>query len=847
MLDVFKRKPKKTLDEWSLPEVTDVPQKFRAKAEHIKKHNPEDYQQLLWQSLELPPHGGDETYATHHEALLGLCAIAVNRNLIDKDPKSDSYNGFYQSMVRQYDHPNPDQQVREAMSKATDGRIPKEYEENENYGFDAEILKQHAPSDLRVITDTSPTSPEQMEAMSPIDFVKATFNDNVLSYNKKGSKTIHKGFVAISKLSTRRRTIIDPHNIADDEVDASTDELIDHDLTDFNFIGTAVFDTMSSKGGRSLNDNVTKNPFLVFEMDQEEKILQERFVTFMDIVRQYAPLVAVIDSGGKSIHYWFYVGGTPKEIIKIFVKYGVMHGADKSVLTTKNRLVRMPNVEANEEKRRFQKLLYFDPAPLSADNYVIWDSDGFIQAMDFLEKVDCYYHEGTWYYRKPDGIYIRTDKDTLLTMCNLAGCLKEVPDGEVESPATKYLLERMRTHSVDSVFERVAGYCSGVHTLRNGRRILVRQNPKWLPVVKDTQDWKNIEKFLRETFHGDSYEYLLAWLASGVRDMKNERGTEGVSVFSQSHYLNIVGKPNAGKSFLLANVFAPLFGEGDFDATGLFQENNDFNATECANELLFLDDSTAIKHTDTYRAWHTEMVKKLCVTNSGYIHAKGQDKRAIDLFRRVVRLLNWEKIDTLPLINQKDVTDKVIILVAQNFHMEDGKRVPNVRSDKWGRETQKLFRNEIASFYTYLLREHEIPDRIKSAEEDRRFPTKPFKDPEVIEKLKIGSRTRFITDCIELGDIPSTHEDDDGCYIEETVDKIHRLFGEHLRLSYRADYQKMFTKPQKLLQTLHEMRGYEDSIVFESNEDDLPDKGESYWRVRLPCEKTEENTNPFEK
>lgn len=826
-----KQEVKKT--EWLLPDLNDVPQRFRSKARHIAQSYPDDYRSRLWEALDLPPHGGDEHYSGHHVALQGICSVAVRRGLIHDDPDSDSFLGFTAKMVKEYDHPNPEQQVAMALSKALDTDVPLEYDESEEVGFDAEILKQHEPIDITVLTKESPVNEEEMAAITPRQFMKDMFTEDVLTVTKKKTTTV--GYVAMTQAKNDLASIVNPHE--DKDHLNPYNEVINEDFDGHNFISIAVFDTSNEDGGRRLNENVIKNPFVVLEMDKRDVMFQQCFTSFVMVVAKFAPLVAAIDAGGKSVHYWFYVGDTSPEVVDIFVKRALQHGADRAILRNvkkaNNSLVRMPNVKASEEGRRDQRLIFYAPEKIANDPFVTWQVDGFEEYMQFLKKVECYYCDGDWYYRSPAKAFIKIDRVFLSHHLNVLGCWNFKLDGQIETPANEYLIRRMSSHSVDAVYNRVAGYRAGVHTLRDDTKILVRRNPKVLEMNDNSDSWRtSIEPFLRECFHGDEYHYFMGWLATSVRDFYNNGAEQGVSDFTQSLYLNILGKPNSGKTFILEHLMTPLFGMGAFDCSGLFKESNDFNNTESANELLFLDDSKEIQETESYRRWHGEAVKEFCVSAGGYIHPKGKDKTKIRMFRRLVRLLNFNKAHTLPNIHEDSVADKVLVLVCE-AHDESGKKTE--RSREWGDRMERLFKKEMDSFFYYLVKEYEIPDHVKPDDNEARFPVKAYKNQEVVDLLKTGSKTLFIRDCINTASIPPTGEHEGQPVIEASVDQLHRMFVEHLPSSYKTEFHRHFFKSRELQAVFQEMRQYEDPIVLESTLDGLDPRemdGNVYWRIK---------------
>jgi hypothetical protein len=68
------------------------------------------------------------------------------------------------------------------------------------------------------------------------------------------------------------------------------------------------------------------------------------------------PLVLVVDSGGKSLHGWFYVGGVTERTAKLFFAQAINLGADPATWT-RCQFVRMPNGLRDNGNR--QSVLYF--------------------------------------------------------------------------------------------------------------------------------------------------------------------------------------------------------------------------------------------------------------------------------------------------------------------------------------------------------------------------------------------------------------------------------------------------------------------------------------------------------
>ena len=74
----------------------------------------------------------------------------------------------------------------------------------------------------------------------------------------------------------------------------------------------------------------------------------------------FAPLVAALHSGGKSLHGWFFVHGQPETKVEKFFRYAVSLGADKATWGL-SQFVRMPDGTRDNGKRQTVYFLNFKP------------------------------------------------------------------------------------------------------------------------------------------------------------------------------------------------------------------------------------------------------------------------------------------------------------------------------------------------------------------------------------------------------------------------------------------------------------------------------------------------------
>ena len=105
--------------------------------------------------------------------------------------------------------------------------------------------------------------------------------------------------------------------------------------------------------------NTGPRRFIVVEFDEVSTDHQAALIVHL---ADFAPLVMVLHSGGKSLHGWFLCAGTAEEHIQRFFRYAVSLGADHATWS-RSQFVRMPN-GVREDGRR-QPVIFINPAPLT--------------------------------------------------------------------------------------------------------------------------------------------------------------------------------------------------------------------------------------------------------------------------------------------------------------------------------------------------------------------------------------------------------------------------------------------------------------------------------------------------
>jgi hypothetical protein len=101
--------------------------------------------------------------------------------------------------------------------------------------------------------------------------------------------------------------------------------------------------------------NTGPRHYLVTEFDQGTPDEQCSIIWHL---REFAPLVMVLSSGGKSLHAWFDARGTSEEVQRRFFRYAVTLGADPATWT-RSQFVRLPQ-GWRADKAAHQEVHYFN-------------------------------------------------------------------------------------------------------------------------------------------------------------------------------------------------------------------------------------------------------------------------------------------------------------------------------------------------------------------------------------------------------------------------------------------------------------------------------------------------------
>lgn len=118
---------------------------------------------------------------------------------------------------------------------------------------------------------------------------------------------------------------------------------------------------VTKQGKRSMHslDNTGPRRYIVTEFDSGTADEQAALIWHL---RDYARLVMVLRSGGKSLHAWWACAGADEARVLSFFRYAVSLGADPATWT-RSQFVRIPQGWRADKQAR-QQVLYFDPSNL---------------------------------------------------------------------------------------------------------------------------------------------------------------------------------------------------------------------------------------------------------------------------------------------------------------------------------------------------------------------------------------------------------------------------------------------------------------------------------------------------
>lgn len=512
-------------------------------------------------------------------------------------------------------------------------------------------------------------------------------------------------------------------------------------LEDYKFLNPATFKKVEgvpnplhaqNKVSTRCNENVKTRRWMVLEMDSKEEARLERFNTFVLAMAQFAPLVLAVDTGNKSIHFWFDTQDIKPKIRTSFFNMACLHGADKR-LGVKSQIARMPNVPSADTGRGPQKVVYYDPDRELANE---WDLKGFENFLQQNRQLDYFYHGKNRNFMTRDNLesWVSLDRTSLRSHLAGKGYREQKVEGENLSPIDGVINSIQLDKNVEAVIPGASGRHAGVYE-ENGHRIIVTKSPSFIKARRG--DWSTIKAFLEGLFghEEDQLEVFFGWLADAIKNLRNE-GKRRAN-WSPRQMIHIMGPTNAGKTLILQDLLTPCFANRSASADPLFKKNPDMhNADTFACELLYLDDSPVLESNYHFRQEFGERIKSHVVGIGGGIRDMQQSRVNIRPWWCFVRLMNMEPATfaTLPPLDE-GVEDKLIFLRGEKMPL--GPLGPEMKLPGWYGRIKHRIQTELPAFIHFLLEEFSLPEHLNDPE--ARYPVMSYKNPQVMSDIEDGS------------------------------------------------------------------------------------------------------------
>lgn len=641
------------------------------------------------------------------------------------------------------------------------------------------------------------------------------------------------------------------------EVGERWDELRDS-FHSFKFLNPATFRKVEGvpnpldpdkKIATRCNANVKARPFMVLEMDSKDESKVERFTTFALSLAQFAPLVLAVDTGNKSIHFWFDARNATAFLVAHVFGVARLHGADKA-LGVRSQIARMPNVSTAAEGRGAQRVLYFDPNRENCPSGESWDIKGFDQYIQRAKQLDYYYEGDSGKYFMQDNInrWTRLNRTSLIAQLARQGFRVQKSETELISPVDELIAGIEMDKSIELVLKGASGKHSGYYE-ENGFRFLVLKSPHFIKPRKGS--WDTIRNFLYHMLSTDplQVDILFGWMASSMKDLRN--GGRREAIYAPAQMLHFIGPKNAGKTLFLEYILPHCFGGRSASADDLFADRpSGFNSDSFQAEICHLDDTEVLSTDYASRAKHGERIKSHTVGAGGMYHAKNRDRVNIRPWRRFVRMMNEEPqiLATLPPL-ESGVDDKVIIFHTRS--MEGGKI--NMEPIHWFDGVRDAIAEELPAFIHHLLEEYRTPE--EALDPERRYAVRSYKNKAIMDVIEIDSPEFYILHKFE-GDAAMTMFSDLGDdlenvsrpYWEGTSNELYDLLADVGSRNAQMRFRKVCGSPKVLTSQLKSLEKSHPERIQYSNRADLGRKkvnGAYFWRVnRVRIEELLEEDEP---
>ena len=538
----------------------------------------------------------------------------------------------------------------------------------------------------------------------------------------------------------------------------------------FKYLNSSTFLGKKATPGHLIprtDDNVKDVRFMVLECDVEPKddndlsleecvAIRARFNGFVLKLSEDVPLVMAVDTGGKSIHFWFHCGAWSDKVEKVF-SVACAHGADRAMRILSQK-ARMPNVSAAHEGRRDQKLAYWDPSKVGAE----WDMAGFrAKFTPFMADLSIYRDRGSkelYMQNISTGGY----DSYLISECQLILKKASKTKDEIDDIRHKSLGE----NNMAGIFP-LAGRPTGPITIGGGAQIF---NPRVNRGVTPKEgSLKTTFALLGAMFPRDeakeiqAQEVFLDWLT-----IARQSFTEGTVRHAQ--VLTISGDPQGGKSTLAKTVAANILGGAFTDGGPHMVADPEFNSDQLGEVLSIVDDVDM-----RGSKLSGEKIKDRAVNCDTFsIHKKFCDRSmVVPIIQRTMILTNTTEkaMNAIPAL-EKGVADKMVNLFADKNILEG-------YDD--GDSLKRALTSEAAAFAFYLdHRPLPVPTGGDGDDDIKRYGCISYTDPRIHNHLAEGTDGKRALDAalcvLFLGNDDKTVSSTVSELIDLANTKLHHVF-----------------------------------------------------------------------
>lgn len=307
-------------------------------------------------------------------------------------------------------------------------------------------------------------------------------------------------------------------------------------------------------------------------------------------------------------------------------------------------------------------------------------------------------------------------------------------DGEFVSEMSRVFIHTRLNRVIERQMPALAGYPSGVHVDRSGRKIVVRSSPTL--VAPAAGEWPLIGKILErfdlaaEGRGIDQRPYFYSWLKVGRSSLR-----AGPGKFKKGHCMVLAGPAGCGKGFIQNYVITPMLGgrsanPGQF----LVKDNDEFNGDLFEAEHLAAEELPMASQSTVNRVALAERMKQIVANEQQRLRMMRGDPLTVFPFWRLTQSINDDpdKMRSLPLIT-RDFVDKILLFLVLAHGMPMPTDTP---------EEEEAFRNAVAAempaFAKFIDEEWEIPQELLRYDDGRpatRFGFREYQHPSLVKGL----------------------------------------------------------------------------------------------------------------